>query len=653
MKMKAFRKSHGTVVVVMAVALFAMTVQAAKWVGGGDQDAQGRFIFSAANNWESLGASGDTILTLCKYSGNKFTATLNEDFTYPRLSFQSKNCVIKFDFGEHVLTLNGGACRFMPNNYTAQLLSGEIDITSNLSFGEPKDAWTEDDIFTVSGEQSILKVGTLTMYCGSRDSFTVSDGGTVEVTTLGLGTMEATLDYPIHCATNIFSVTGSKSTFCYKAADGNLALYSAAIAEGNRFELKDANVTGLTGAISIAGGVGNDVILDSVQMGDPSQAPTFAVAGTNNRLLLRNFKGSYDTRKDVVQVSGGTGGHVILTGAGTDIGISTAEAWNFFGTGVTGGLFEILDGAVAFRTNANKQVSTDAKAETCGNTVRISGEGSKLGYDGAFLVGRLGSHNALYVEDGGLLKNMATPGIGGGLLYIGQNACTNDAVWVRGGKVEVAGIRMASSSVANSCRLSVSASGYVKSSACWVGWYQTTQTETHSRSNVIEVLDGGHLELTDSLRVAGEESSLFVSNGTVTVANSLLLPETMQFDETSAKDMHLVLAGAETSITAGEIVLSRGTDMTVILPEEELEGPYLTATGDITIQNAGPLHLQGYVPQPEQRIIVLAEAGGSLTVDASSLAALNSVLPEDCRVVVRGNKLLLKCGRKGLMLLFR
>ena len=238
---------------------------------------------------------------------------------------------------------------------------------------------------------------------------------------------------------------------------------------------------------------------------------------------------------------------------------------------------EILQGGIV--SNGNSQVYLGYSENACDNVLRISG--GTLVSSMMTCVGRHGNGNRLIVENGGLLAVL------NGTVRAGEN-------------------------------------------------YNGITT----LSNRIEVTSGGAIDTSGGVCLHGIGAELTVSNGTVRARGNILLPEAKS--NCYATEPRVAIAGTNSLVyTTGTITIASNAVLSLSVPAGGyLQPPFQTASGKaITIRDLGSatFDLSDFLSGRT----VLARAGGTLTVDAGSLAKMNENLPENTVVKIYGKELIL------------
>ena len=178
-------------------------------------------------------------------------------------------------------------------------------------------------------------------------------------------------------------------------------------------------------------------------------------------------------------------------------------------------------------------------------------------------------------------------------------------------------------------------------------------------NNVIEVLSGGEI-VARQFTVCGTNHMIVVSNGTIrTVAGTNYRLQLLHGDIGRDGSLTVVLAGtnpvlrAEGTVTSsGSLVVRPGTTLDFRVPSAGYVAPPLQTS-------AGPLlfEVDRFGNVPDLRFDVSActkglvrcviARGDTLQVADSVLARARANLPENCRLLVVGNELVLKVGKVG------
>ena len=159
-------------------------------------------------------------------------------------------------------------------------------------------------------------------------------------------------------------------------------------------------------------------------------------------------------------------------------------------------------------------------------------------------------------------------------------------------------------------------------------------------SNRIEVLSGGIINTSGGMYLHGIGAGLTVSNGTVMSSGDVVLPDASS--NRYSTDPVISIAGTNSLVyTTGTITIASNAVLSLSVPAGGyLQPPFQTASGKaITIRDLGSatFDLSDFLSGRT----VLARAGGTLTVDAGSLAKMNENLPENTVVKIYGKELVL------------
>jgi hypothetical protein len=240
---------------------------------------------------------------------------------------------------------------------------------------------------------------------------------------------------------------------------------------------------------------------------------------------------------------------------------------------------EILSGSTVTNTGNNSaQVWIGYFTNSCDNVLRISG--GSLVSTLMVAVGRHGSRNKLVVENEGSLT------VTGGSLRAGENY--NDIT---------------------------------------------------TTSNRIEILSGGKVVST-GLYLQGVGAGLMISNGTVRATGDVRLP--YAGDKCYSSEPVISIAGTNSLVyTTGTITIASNAVLSLSVPAGGyLQPPFQTASGKaITIRDLGSVTFD--LSDFMSGRTVLVRAGGTLSVDAGSLAKMNENLPENTVVKIYGKELVL------------
>ena len=360
--------------------------------------------------------------------------------------------------------------------------------------------------------------------------------------------------------------------------------------------------------------------------------------------------------------------------------------------------FEVTDGAQVMVAGSDKNhnrfwLGTGVPGTS--NAVVVAGEGSLLSCDttGAWLVGQHSRCNRLEIRDGGTVRtgNRVTIGQGdaatsdadenvlllenGGHLecssiYIGYsdkgghanrnraeilsgstvtnnsnfylgyntNSCGN-VLHVSGGEL-VSSLMVCAGRTGSGNRITVENGGVVTITGNTTIRTGDNKDGVVTTSNRIEVLSGGIINTSGGMYLHGIGAGLTVSNGTVMSSGDVVLPDASS--NRYSTDPVISIAGTNSLVyTTGTITIASNAVLSLSVPAGGyLQPPFQTASGKaITIRDLGSatFDLSDFLSGRT----VLARAGGTLTVDAGSLAKMNENLPENTVVKIYGKELVL------------
>lgn len=302
-----------------------------------------------------------------------------------------------------------------------------------------------------------------------------------------------------------------------------------------RLNVKDGATLKANLAVSVSGGSGNKVFIEGANTkhfvpSDSTQSPLIlGNTGSGNVYMLTNHAalvsetsaqpiiiGNMKASKDVI----GTGSMYVLDGSsvrhGEGLRVGNVSSGNLLE--VSGGSSVNVDGALSI--GGDHSLATSATTiPTCGNVVRVSGEGTVLsvGNSSALVVGALnGSHdNKLHADDGAMVR-------AGAGLSIGNGICTtnNTVVFESGAVLDVAGTVQIGTD---------STSGYNSFVLDGANIYQTGNVEAvyfdvgkYSPGNLFEAKNGSHIILSNSYFRIGWAGAGSCSNRVKIVGGSSL-----------------------------------------------------------------------------------------------------------------------------------
>lgn len=460
-----------------------------------------------------------------------------------------------------------------------------------------------------------------------------------------------------YCTNNTIVVTGSSAVLSAGGISFDYSTNCCFRAEnGATVNVPVFSVMGAKNTISLYG------------VGFPQAVPMTVDGVSGNTLALTNVSLSGSVGGcDGLGVRAGEMQRIILSGNTT---AWSKEQWSPFSGTARNSVFEILDGAVFARTNANAWTSTDNNNSKCsGNTMRIAGTGSMLLYDAYVQCGGYADSTTFIVEDGGLVS---WTGKNSGNFQVGAYDVTNTELRVRsGGKLEVKALSISQRSGSlNRVSISGTDSSVECSSACFVGMAtdrQPVEKTPAAGTNVLAVADSGSLKAS-FLTFAGSENILALTNGTISVSScfsstdktAIAIPDpnfygTDTTATTPSVNNHVMIGGSrsllESTAAGRHISFAQNTDFTFAIPSSGYECAPIKSAGDITFANCGAVHVDATAfIAAGGKAVVLAEAEGTLSVDSASLANFNSSLPSGWKIRVRqGNQLVLS-ETKGLVL---
>ena len=544
-------------------------------------------------------------------------------------------------------------------NCSLSVVNGGYVTNTLVSFSSSK---APGNVLTVDGVGSRLDAGSITLNGGTCCGLVVTNGGHV-TGALAVGASSST--------SNSVLVSGEGSVYSFPTNTA-FTLGGSVWSKFMRFEVTDggsiSNVTRLRVGESATHATGY------------SQGHVFAFRGAKTRQTLT------PTQERIV------------------VGQNYARQCRF----------EVTDGAQVMVAGSNKNhnrfwVGTGVPGVS--NAVVVAGEGSLLSCDttGAWLVGQHSRYNRLEIRDGGTVRttNIITLGQGDNDT---SDADENALVLANGGHLECVGIRLgfgdgSKKGHANRNRIELLSGSTVTNNGAsnaqvWIGYYTNscenvlrvsggtlfsgmmvcagrhgsgnqlivenggTLTVTNgtvragenannvvTTSNRIEVLSGGTIITSGGVCLHGIGAGLTVSNGTIQTRGDVRLPEAKA--TCYATEPVISIAGTNSLVyTEGTITIASNAVLSLSVPAGGyLQPPFQTASGKaITINDLGSATFD--LSDFKSGRTVLARAGGTLTVDAASLAKMNENLPESTVVKIYGKELVL-ARNTGMTVLFR
>ena len=371
--------------------------------------------------------------------------------------------------------------------------------------------------------------------------------------------------------------------------------------------------------------------------------------------------------------------------------------------------FEVTDGAqvmVAGSEKNNNRFWIGTGVPGVSNAVVVAGEGSLLSCDttGAWLVGQHSRYNRLEIRDGGTVRtgNRVTIGQGdaatsdadenmllmengghlecsaiwigysdkdghanrnlaeifsgstvtnNGNLYLGYNTNSCDNVLRISGGELVSSLMVCAGRTGSRNRITVENGGVLTITGDTTLRTGDNKDGVVTTSNRIEVLSGGIVNASGGVYLHGVGAGLAVSNGTIRSGGNVVLPDASS--NRYSTEPVISIAGTNSLVYAeGAITIAGNAALSLSVPAGGyLQPPFQTASGkSITISDLGSatFDLSGFLSGRT----VLARAGGTLTVDAASLAKMNENLPEHTVVKIYGKELVL-ARNTGMTVLFR
>ena len=620
------------------------------------------------------------------------TYTLNSDLVAARLFFDRSgrnNPVL--DLGDDrtftLLGYSGVPALNLGKNAiggTLQLKSGTLllpatfaqttsNICPNVMWPRAADCTAHDANLLIGGGSSMAKLDAqeIQLMYGTNNWLVVTNNGIVAVKGTGV---------KIACDTG-----NSSNNNKAKLATGN----GIRVTNGGVFSNRTSSVDHTLNLFGLTGCTGN--VFEVVNGGQLVGWNTFSIAGGGNMLAFRGantrqtFTGSTElflvngvgSRIDVtggahltVASSGGKGriwagtssssfSNVIYV-AGIGSRLSCGDSgFNFGQQDSSYNLMEVTDGGEAVMTFSSIGRGGNAATPAKCNVLRVSNGGVYndpsslvIGYgDGSKTTSRYACSNRLEVTSGGVVNaDKFFVGYGtnswGNVVDISDGTLnvTNDfslGVWGQEGRVSIRDGGFVNVGKSFLCGRS---SGVVAS------------------NNVIEVMSGGEI-VAQQFTVCGTNHMIVVSNGTIrTVAGTNYRLQLLHGDIGRDGSLTVVLTGtnpvlrAEGTVTSsGSLVVRSGTTLDFRVPASGYVAPPLQTS-------AGPLlfEVDKFGNVPELRFDVSActsgvvrcvlARGDTLQVADSVLARARANLPENCRLRVIGNELVLKINYTGFCL---
>ncbi len=649
-----------------AMGAFVQTADAAFYSADfkGGKDALGRYYYDDPANWGGgspafAGSATDPGLGL--NAGIQWFVLTN-GFDSTRLVVQASQANHGIDLGGHTLTLMGSMRHYKDNNsFTVSngtlRVKGDYQVSS-VQAGSPP---ATNDALNVRGAGTRLVASMVSIPLGTNIVFSLEDGATAQADLAFGASGDAVCD-------SRMTFTGQGTRFELNAS--RLSVFRGNAANcGNRLEVRDgarldnlselylsgtSNAvafcgTALTNApkLSILGGVGNAVELDDLDL-------------SAQGIPQMDIRSAHASRMS-------------LTGSTR---ITRSEAFVPF-VNSTNCVFEIADGALLARTNGNFMTSTDDSADSIGNVLRIVGVGSKLLYDAYAYCGFKGVNSTVCVEDGGILEHS---GRNSGSFYVGYTGTGFHRLLASGldSHVKVMAFYLAANG-ASFCEARISEGAVCESDFSVIGWWKRDPADaafsaTPGGTNVLAVTSGGTWS-TRWLTTSGVGNALAVTNGSFVATGALsyggrsyaiAIPDPIFETEaalaklkTVPRDTHISIGGTNSVIrstdAAGNIRFAGKTDFSFEIPAEGYRQVPIQSAGDIEIVDCGSMRVSlpdGWATANPGAKVVLMEAAGALRVDAQSLTAFNSALPERTRIRVKGKRLVLS-SQKGCLMLLR
>lgn len=650
----------------VAAAAFAQTSVAAFYNANfkGGQDALGRYYYDDPTNWSGgspayAGTAGDPGLGL---NAGVQWFTLTNDFASTRVVVQAQNARHGIDLGGHVLTLMD-SMRHYNNDNSFTVSNGTLRITNayQVSSAQNNMSPATNDSLSVRGAGTRLEAATVSMPLGTNIAFRLEDGATAQADIAFGASTTAICD-------SLMSFTGEGTRFELKSSALNLFNGNAANV-GNRLDVSDGARLDNLSALYLYG-TSNTVAFCGAAL---TNAPTLSiVGGVGNAIELADLDLS---AQDIprLDIRSSRASRVTLTGS-TRVTRSAAFAPFVSSTNC---VFEITDGALLARTNGNVMTATDG-ASCVSNVLRIAGAGSKLLYDAYFYCGFTGLDTTVRVEDGGALEHS---GRNSGAFFVGNTATGGHRLVVSGedSLVKVSSLYVAGNG-ASFCEARVSDGAACEAVVTGIGWFKRDPSDSAfsaapGGTNVLAVTSGGTWSTT-WLSTSGVGNELAVTNGCLVAAGAsalgtrhyaIAVPDPV-FEteaalaklETVPRETHVRIGGTNSVIRStsslGNVRFAGKTDFSFEIPAEGYRQVPIQSAADIEIVDCGPIRVSvpdGWAKANAGAKVVLMEAAGTLSVDATSLAAFNSSeLPDGMRISVKGKRLVLSVP-KGCVMLIR
>ena len=560
-----------------------------------------------------------------------------------RFVVDGPDSVLKADY----LYLNAGF------NCGLSVVNGGYVTNTFVSLGSSK---APGNVLTVDGANSRLETGRVELNSGTACGLVVTNGGCV-TGTLALGGSSST--------SNSVLVSGEGSVYVFPP-NTTFSLGTSIWSKDCRFEVTDGgSISNITKLLVGSSGTGASY----------GRGHVFAFRGVKTRQTL-----TPNADKIVV-------------------GNSNARQCRF----------EVTDGAqvtLASSTVGNNRFWLGTGNTAVSNIIHVSGEGSLIAGNtsSAWLVGQHSRYNRLEIRDGGTVRtghritlgqgdsatsdadeNMLLMENGGhlecsaiwigysdggghanrnraeilsgstvannGNLYLGYNtnSCGN-VLRISGGEV-VSSLMVCAGRTGSGNRITVENGGILT-----IAGNTTLRTGDNTAgiattSNRIEVLSGGIVNASGGVYLHGVGAGLAVSNGTIRSGGNVVLPDASS--NRYSTEPVISIAGTNSLVyAAGTITIASNAVLSLSVPAGGYrQPPFQTASGkSLTIRDLGvaAFDLSDFLSGRT----VLARAGGTLTVDAASLAKMNENLPENTVVKIYGKELVL-ARNTGTTVIFR
>ena len=646
-----------------------------------------------AASWRNVAPNSSSAF----FTSGSAAMSLDQDFTATRFCHQIANTTIGFDLGGYTLTFtfqdkgtDSYCSAFKMNaNNTVTLLSNGTLVTSNggVDIAPVNHGTFSNNRFVVSGSGAAVRGTWLKLVGGVNNWLMVTNGASATFTYLHLGSDSGystfgngvrfadagtvwnmarpsgaeTLFNSARSVSNRFEVIGATIngiTDTFKLMNGTanvirlenavfggtrLPLFSIEGGTSNRFELVGLDLSGYRGTqLAVSAGVGNTLRLEDSDFG--AAVPPLLRAANGNRIEIVNQTLDYATAESPFQINGGLGGEIHISGMSR---INGSELWRLFYANVYDSLIDLSGGASVMRTNKVSILTMDGNAACGGNVLRVADTGTVFGYDGYAYIGWYGDRNTLLVEDGGRMAAPITTSLTGnsGSMHVGYVKGVGNRIVLRtGGTLAVDALNVGVASIVSgvhyasqSNRLEVLEGGIAQIKGDINVGYKSGSPSTVSSNNAV-VVTGGSLSA-KNLNFAGAESTLSVTNCTITLSGNL----NMATDDATGTNMHVCVGGNTSAVTvAGNVTFANGTDFALDWPVAGKVGPVFRANGNIAFKGTGAIRIDTSVPFVTGQAVILAEAGGTLMVDAAARAALVSELPDRCGVMLSKNRLTVK-----------